>query len=65
MPLSPANIVSFLRDARRELRGVQWPTRVTTMRFTVLIVIVSGVVAMVTGIFDFGLAALAERFLLR
>lgn len=65
MALRRANIVGFLRDTRQELRGVQWPTRAMTIRFTLLIVGVSAAVAVGTGLLDFGLAALAERFLLR
>ncbi len=65
MPLSPAHIVSFLRDARQELRGVQWPTRAVTVQFTVLILVVVAVVAIATGAFDIGLTFLVERFLLR
>lgn len=65
MKFSAAGMSAFLRDVRRELRGVQWPTRQVTVRFTVLIVVVSGVVAFATGALDFLLSALAERFLLR
>ena len=65
MVLRLASIGGFLRDARQELRGVQWPSRATTIRFTLLIVAVSAAVAIGTGLLDFGLAALVERFLLR
>lgn len=65
MALRFANIGGFLRDVRQELRGVQWPTREATVRFTVLIVVVSAVVAAVTSLFDFGLAAVVERLLVR
>lgn len=65
MALRFANIGGFLRDTRQELRGVQWPTRATTIRFTLLIVGVSAAVAIGTGLLDFGLSALVERFLLR
>lgn len=56
---------TFLREVRQELRGVQWPTRAATVRFTALIVIVSAVVAFVTGLFDVGLAGLVNRLLRR
>lgn len=65
MKLSLANLGGFLRDVRQELKGVQWPTRDTTVRFTALIVIVSAAVAIGTGFFDFALSTLVERFLLR
>lgn len=59
-----ANLSSFLRDVRQELKGVLWPTRASTVRFTLVVVIVSLVVSFVTGVFDFGVAFLVERFLL-
>ena len=56
---------SYLREVRQELRGVQWPTRAATVRFTLLVVVVSLGVAMVTGALDAVLAFLVQRFLLR
>lgn len=60
-----ANIGVFLREVRQELKGVQWPGRAATVRLTTLIIVASAVTALVTGVFDTGLAFLAERFLLR
>lgn len=60
-----ASASSFLREVRQELKGVQWPSRTTTVRFTVLVVLVSLVFAFATGALDFMLAFLVDRFLLR
>lgn len=57
-------VVSFVREARQELRTVQWPTRRDTVRSTVVILIVSVVVAAVTGVFDLLLTFIVERGLL-
>lgn len=60
--LTPAT--TFLREVRQELNSVQWPSRATTIRFTVLIVAVTVAVAAATGAFDFGLSKLVERLVL-
>jgi len=60
--LTPAT--TFFREVRQELKNVQWPSRATTTRFTALIVVVTVAVAIVTGVLDFGLTTVVERFLL-
>lgn len=65
MALSPAQFHGYLRDVRQELKAVQWPTRAATVRLTVLILVVSAVVAAATGALDAGLTFLLETFLLR
>lgn len=65
MALRITQVGTFLREVRQELKGVQWPSRATTVRFTVLIVVVSAVVAAGAGALDAALTALVERFLLR
>lgn len=65
MILRLASLGSYLREVRQELKGVQWPTRAATVRFTLLVVLVSLAVAVGTGIFDFFLSFLVDRFLLR
>lgn len=65
MAFSPITALTFLKDVRHELKSVQWPSRATTVRFTVLIVAVTVAVAVMTGAFDFVLTFAVERFLLR
>lgn len=65
MAFRVSQVGTFLREVRQELKGVQWPSRTTTIRFTILIVAMSAVVAGVAGAFDVALTALVERFLLR
>ncbi|TSC72874.1 MAG: Protein translocase subunit SecE [Parcubacteria group bacterium Gr01-1014_38] len=57
------SLVSFLREVRQELKGVQWPSREATVRFTALVIVVSAVVGLVTGAFDFLLTLAVERLL--
>lgn len=60
----PQGVVSFVREARQELKIVQWPTRRDTVRSTIGILIVSAIVAAVTGALDAGLTVIVERVLL-
>lgn len=61
----PQNVISFIREARQELKNVQWPTRTVTLRYTVVIFVVSAVVAVATGALDQGLTLIVERVVLR
>ena len=45
------NLAVFVRDTRREIAKVTWPSRKETMLTTVMIVLM----ALVTGIFFFGI----------
>lgn len=65
MAVKLADLGPFLRDVRRELRAVQWPSRQQTVRFSVLIVAVVVAAAIVTGALDTVLTLVVERFLLR
>lgn len=58
-------VLDFLREVRQELKGVQWPGRDTTVRFTVLVIIVSAVVGLVAGVFDFLLTLGVEQLFVR
>lgn len=54
----------YLKDTRGELRHVAWPTRLQTVVYTALVVILSVVVALYLGFFDFlftsGLGTIVE-----
>jgi preprotein translocase SecE subunit len=62
--LNVAQYSTFLREVRQELKGVQWPSRAATLRFTALVVAVTLVVAVVTGILDLLLVTVVERLVL-
>lgn len=64
MAFTLASVPTFLKEVRHELKSVQWPTRATTVRFTVLIVVVTATVAAATGAFDFMLTLGVERLFL-
>ncbi len=47
------SIIQYLNDTRAELRHVAWPTGTQTVIFTVLVSVISILVALYLGFFDF------------
>lgn len=45
--------LQYLKDTRGELNHVAWPTRVQTVIFTILVVVVSVLVSLYLGLFDY------------
>lgn len=45
--------IQYLKDTRGELNHVAWPTRVQTVVFTILVVLVSVLVSLYLGFLDF------------
>ncbi len=46
-------VVSFLKQAQSELNQVVWPTREQTVRYTILVVIVTVAVGLFLGLLDY------------
>jgi len=53
----------FLRETRVELSKVTWPTRREVVSSTLIIVVMSALLAVIIGIYDFGLGALTDWIL--
>ena len=56
----PGQLWRFLREARDELRKVSWPSRATTVRYTIVVVVASLAIGGVTGGIDYLLAQILE-----
>lgn len=57
-------IVNFFLEAKAELAKVTWPSREALIRYTVLVVIISALVAAFLGTLDSFFGYLVNRFLL-
>ena len=57
-------IVTFLKEARVELRKVTWPTRSQTIRYTVAVIAMSVSVAAFLGGLDFLFTLIVNTFIL-
>lgn len=60
----PQKAITFVREAREELKKVQWPTRETTIRYTVIVVAASVVVGFIIGGIDYLLTFIVESYVL-
>jgi preprotein translocase SecE subunit len=62
----PANtLVNFLKEVRAELAKVSWPTREQMISFTLAVLGVSLFFAIYLGLWDLGLAAVLNKFILK
>ncbi len=52
MPISEGKIITFLREARRELGKVVWPTRKQVIQHTVVVIVISLALAGIFGVLD-------------
>lgn len=48
----------FLRDARAELRKVNWPNRKELTTYTIVVIVITTIVSIFVGVVDFGLSEL-------
>lgn len=46
------SLIQYIKDTRGELRHVAWPTRLQTIVYTVLVILISIFVALYLGLFD-------------
>ncbi|MBP6866051.1 MAG: preprotein translocase subunit SecE [Candidatus Pacebacteria bacterium] len=48
-----SKITEFLKETKTELKHVSWPTRRLTILYTIVVVVLSVLVAYFLGLFDF------------
>ena len=58
-----SNPIQFIKEARVELTKVVWPSKETTFRITLSVVLLCIATAIFLGSVDFGLTQLVEWFL--
>lgn len=57
-PTIPQRIVKFFRDYKSEIKKIIWPSRKTTMRNTIIVLVMCAVAGGFVWLLDFGLARL-------
>ena len=57
-------IIQFIKQSRLELKKVVWPTREETIRHTLTVIIMSGVLALFLGGIDYALQFILKTFVL-
>ncbi len=58
-------IITFLIEAKAELLRVNWPTQKQIIRYTLLVIVISLVMAVFLGGLDFLFSSLVEKYLIR
>ena len=58
-------LIAFFTEARAEFSRINWPTMQETIRMTVVVVVLSVVIAVFLGAIDFGLLYLLNNYLLQ
>lgn len=57
-------ILTFLKEARIELKKVKWPTREETVRYTLAVVVISAALAVYLGGLDYLFQFILNTFVL-
>lgn len=60
----PKGAGSYFKESKQELKNVQWPTRAETIKSTIVILSVSLVVAVATGVIDATLTKIIQQFII-
>lgn len=61
---TPKQSTRFVKEAREELKKVNWPSREQTIRYTLIVIVASIAIGMVTGGVDYILSFIIEQFIL-
>ena len=56
------SLITYLKEVWVEMKPVNWPTREQTIRLTIMVVIMSAVVAVLLGGLDFVFRQLLDTF---
>ncbi|MFH1656555.1 MAG: preprotein translocase subunit SecE [Candidatus Nealsonbacteria bacterium] len=57
-------LIPFLKEVRMEIKKINWPTRKETIKYTLIVIGVSAVVAIFLGSVDYILSLLLNKFVL-
>ena len=57
-------LTTFLKEARVELKKVTWPSRPETLQYTIVVIVISGAVALFLGGMDYIFQFILNKFIL-
>jgi preprotein translocase subunit SecE len=58
-------IGNFFGEVISEVKKITWPTREEAIRYTITVIILTLIVAIILGLFDYGFQYLLEKFVLK
>jgi preprotein translocase subunit SecE len=56
-------ISNLIKDAGSEIKKITWPTRSETIKYTLIVIGMSVVIASLLGLFDLGFFKLLEKYI--
>jgi len=59
----PKKVANFLKEVKSEIKKVNWPTKKETVRYTLIVILVSIVVAIFLGGLDFVFTLILNKFI--
>lgn len=59
-----SSILTYFKEAWQELEKVSWPDRKTSVRLTISVIVMAGILGIFIAVSDFGLIEILERFIL-
>ena len=60
----PNKAITFLKEVRLEMKKVNWPTKQETIKYVIIVIGVSAVLAAFLGVLDFIFIRLLNKFIL-
>lgn len=57
-------LINYIKDTRNELHFVSWPTRRQAIIFTAVVIVISFLVALYLGFFDYIFSLILQKFVL-
>lgn len=58
----PKKIISFLKEVKTEIKKINWPTKKEVFRHTIIVLVISIIVAIFLGGLDYIYTLLMEKF---
>lgn len=62
---STNTIGNFLSEVGSEVKKITWPTREEAIKYTISVIVLTLIVAIILGIFDYGFQYLLEKFVFK
>lgn len=57
-------VFDFFNDTKGEMKHVSWPTRRQAIWYTMVVVVISLVIAIILGFFDFAFSRLLDKLII-
>lgn len=56
-------IAKYFKEVKSELQKVTWPKKKEVLKLTLIVILISGIIALYVGLLDFGFTKLLEALL--